>query len=150
MTNLAQKLTDLTEEIISDFPELFLIELLISGTDGNQRVLVLIDSESGLSIESCSMVSRKLSIKIEELELIEGKYNLEVSSPGIDRPLSKLRQYQKNIGRRLQIESLEGKTFDGILKSIVYEKKIVVSLGDTDETMLLEEIKKAKILISFN
>ena len=76
MTNLAQKLTDLTEEIISDFPELFLIELLISGTYGNQRVLVLIDSESGLSIESCSMVSRKLSIKIEELELIEGKYNL--------------------------------------------------------------------------
>ena len=150
MTNLAQKLTDLTEEIISDFPELFLIELLISGTDGNQRVLVLIDSESGLSIESCSMVSRKLSIKIEELELIEGKYNLEVSSPGIDRPLSKLRQYKKNIGRRLQIESLEGKTFDGILKSIVDEKKIVVSLGDTDETMLLEEIKKAKILISFN
>ena len=150
MTNLAQKLTDLTEEIISDFPELFLIELLIFGTDGNQRVLVLIDSESGLSIESCSMVSRKLSIKIEELELIEGKYNLEVSSPGIDRPLSKLRQYQKNIGRRLQIESLEGKTFDGILKSIVDEKKIVVSLGDTDETMLLEEIKKAKILISFN
>jgi ribosome maturation factor RimP len=150
MTNLAQKLTDLIEEIISDFPELFLIELLISGTDGNQRVLVLIDSESGLSIESCSMVSRKLSIKIEELELIEGKYNLEVSSPGIDRPLSKLRQYQKNIGRRLQIESLEGKTFDGILKSIVDEKKIVVSLGDTDETMLLEEIKKAKILISFN
>ena len=149
MITLVQKLTTELELIINEFPELFLVDLTVTGLSGNQRVLVLIDGEAGLSIESCSLISRKLSNRIEEEELIDGKFNHEVSSPGIDRPLSLTRQYKKNIGRKLKVETLEGEIFEGKLKEIE-EQTIVLSVNERDETMLLDKIKKAKVLISFN
>ena len=88
MITLVHKLTAELEIIINEFPELFLVDLTVTGVSGNQRVLVLIDGEAGLPIESCSLISRKLSNRIEEEDLIDGAFNLEVSSPGIDRPLS--------------------------------------------------------------
>ena len=149
MITLVQKLTAELELIINEFPELFLVDLTVTGVSGNQRVLVLIDGEAGLPIESCSLISRKLSNRIEEEDLIEGAFNLEVSSPGIDRPLSLPRQYKKNIGRKLKVETLEGEIFEGKLKEIE-EQTIVLSLKERDETMFLDKIKKAKVLISFN
>ena len=149
MITLVQKLSTELELIMNEFPELFLVDLIVTGFSGNQRVLVLIDAEAGLPIETCSLISRKLSNRIEEEDLIEGAYNLEVSSPGIDRPLSLPRQYKKNIGRKLKIETLEGEIFEGKLKEIE-EQTIVISLKERDETVFLEKIKKAKVLISFN
>jgi ribosome maturation factor RimP len=108
MITLVHKLTAELEIIINEFPELFLVDLTVTGVSGNQRVLVLIDGEAGLPIESCSLISRKLSNRIEEEDLIDGAFNLEVSSPGIDRPLSLPRQYKKNIGRKLKVNFRRG------------------------------------------
>ena len=166
MITLVQKLSAELELIMNEFPELFLVDLIVTGFSGNQRVLVLIDGEAGLPIETCSLISRKLSNRIEEEDLIEGAFNLEVSSPGIDRPLSLPRQYKKNIGRKLKIETLEGEIFEGKLKEIEEQTivlqflltslqifpllKFLFSLKERDETMFLDKIKKAKVLISFN
>ena len=109
----------------------------------------LIDSESGLPIEMCSLISRKLLSKIEEKELIEGTFNLEVSSPGIDKPISLPRQYKKYVGRKLVIETLVGEIFEGELKKIE-EQTIALYLKERVETIFLDKIKKAKVLISFN
>lgn len=147
--SLAQKLIFELELIIDEFPELFLVDLTVTGVSGKQLVLVLIDSESGLPIEMCSLISRKLLSKIEEKELIEGTFNLEVSSPGIDKPISLPRQYKKNIGRKLEIETLDGEIFEGELKKIE-EQTIALYLKERVETIFLDKIKKAKVLISFN
>ena len=146
---LAQKLIFELELIIDEFPELFLVDLTVTGVSGKQLVLVLIDSESGLPIEMCSLISRKLLSKIEEKELIEGTFNLEVSSPGIDKPISLPRQYKKNIGRKLEIETLDGEIFEGELKKIE-EQTIALYLKERVETIFLDKIKKTKVLISFN
>ena len=146
---LAQKLIFELELIIDEFPELFLVDLTVTGVSGKQLVLVLIDSESGLPIEMCSLISRKLLSKIEEKELIEGTFNLEVSSPGIDKPIFLPRQYKKNIGRKLEIETLDGEIFEGELKKIE-EQTIALYLKERVETIFLDKIKKAKVLISFN
>ena len=146
---LAQKLIFELELIIDEFPELFLVDLTVTGVSGKQLVLVLIDSESGLPMEMCSLISRKLLSKIEEKELIEGTFNLEVSSPGIDKPISLPRQYKKNIGRKLEIETLDGEIFEGELKKIE-EQTIALYLKERVETIFLDKIKKAKVLISFN
>ena len=146
---LAQKLIFELELIIDEFPELFLVDLTVTGVSGKQLVLVLIDSESGLPIEMCSLISRKLLSKIEEKELIEGTFNLEVSSPGIDKPISLPRQYKKNVGRKLEIETLDGEIFEGELKKIE-EQTIALYLKERVETIFLDKIKKAKVLISFN
>tara|TARA_A100001011_G_scaffold14993_1_gene15750 strand:+ start:449 stop:898 length:450 start_codon:yes stop_codon:yes gene_type:complete len=149
MVSLVQKLIAELELIIDEFPELFLVDLIVTGISGKQLVLVLIDSEVGLSIEMCSLISRKLLSKIEEKSLIEGAFNLEVSSPGIDRPISLPRQFKKNIGRKLEIETLDGETFKGKLKKIE-DQKIALYLRERVEIIFLNKIKKAKVLISFN
>ena len=145
---LVQKLIFELELIIDEFPELFLVDLTVKGVSGKQLVLVVIDSESGLPIEMCSLISRKLLTKIEEKDLIEGTFNLEVSSPGIDKPISLPRQYKKNIGRKLEIETLDGEIFEGELKKIE-EQTIALYLKERVETIFLDKIKKAKVLISF-
>ncbi len=149
MVSLVQKLIAELELIIDEFPELFFVDLIVTRVSGKQIVLVLIDSEVGLSIEMCSLISRKLLSKIEEKSLIEGAFNLEVSSPGIDRPISLPRQFKKNIGRKLEIETLDGETFKGKLKKIE-DQKIALYLRERVEIIFLDKIKKAKVLISFN
>ena len=146
---LVQKLIFELELIIDEFPELFLVDLTVKGVSGKQLVLVVIDSESGLPIEMCSLISRKLLTKIEEKDLIEGTFNLEVSSPGIDKPISLPRQYKKNIGRKLEVETLDGEIFEGELKKIE-EQTIALYLKERVETIFLDKIKKAKVLISFS
>ena len=146
---LVQKLIFELELIIDEFPELFLVDLTVKGVSGKQLVLVVIDSESGLSIEMCSLINRKLLTKIEEKDLIEGTFNLEVSSPGIDKPISLPRQYKKNIGRKLEVETLDGEIFEGELKKIE-EQTIALYLKERVETIFLDKIKKAKVLISFS
>ena len=145
---LVQKLIFELELIIDEFPELFLVDLTVTVVSGKKLVLAVIDSESGLPIEMCSSISRKLFAKIEEKDLIEGAFNLEVSSPGIDKPISLPRQYKKNIGRKLEIETLDGEIFEGELKKIE-EQTIALYLKERVETIFLDKIKKAKVLISF-
>ena len=91
-----------------------------------------------------------LTVKgVSEKDLIEGTFNLEVSSPGIDKPISLPRQYKKNIGRKLEVETLDGEIFEGELKKIE-EQTIALYLKERVETIFLDKIKKAKALISFN
>ena len=73
------------------------------------------------------------SLILEEEELMESKYTLEVTSPGVDFPLSSLRQYRKNVGRKLRITLKEGKDLKGVLKE-VDEQKILID----------KEVKKGK------
>ena len=146
---LVQKLIVELELIIDEFPELFLVELTVTGVLGKQLVLVLIDSELGLPIEMCSLISRKLLSKIEEKNLIDEAFNLTISSPGIDKPISLPQQYKKNIGRKLEVETLDGEIFEGKLKKIE-KQTIALYLKERVEIIFLDKIKKAKVLISFN
>lgn len=69
------------------------------------EVWVLVDSvENGVDLDACSRISRKLAANIEENDLIGGSYRLNVSSPGLSRPLSDKRQYEKNRGRLAKIK----------------------------------------------
>ena len=146
---LVQKLIVELEPIVDEFPELFLVDLTVTGVSEKQLVLVLIDSELGLPIDMCSLISRKFLSKIEEKDLIKGTFNLEVSSPGIDKPISLPRQYKKNIGRKLEVETLDGEIIEGELKKIE-EQTIALYLKERVEIIYLNRIKKAKVLISFN
>ena len=91
------------------------------------------DGDNGVTIDDCVKLSRAVGNYLEEEEVMDTKYTLEVSSPGIDIPLSSLRQYRKNIGRRLKISLAEGKDVKGILKEV-----------DENELLLDKEVKKGK------
>jgi ribosome maturation factor RimP len=82
----------------------FLVEVQVRNERGGKMVQLFIDTDRGITIEQCAEVSRDLSKVFDDERLFDGNYQLEVSSPGIDRPLRLLRQYPKNIGRRFRVK----------------------------------------------
>jgi ribosome maturation factor RimP len=102
-----QKLRDLVAEQVERVGA-HLIDLVVRGERGTRVVEVFIDSETGITSDLCSAVSREVEKAIDTAREIEGAYRLEVSSPGISRPLQYPWQYLKHIGRRVQVKLQPG------------------------------------------
>ena len=97
-----------------------LIEKDLFGAGKRKILRIFIDKDGGVSVENCASVSRYLSDELdkeENLNLIEDSYTIEVSSPGLDRPLKTKRDFERNLGRMLRIVQ-NGKSTKGILKSV--------------------------------
>jgi ribosome maturation factor RimP len=88
---------------------------------GKRKILrIFIDKDGGVSVENCASASRYLSEELDKEEyskLIDSAYTIEVSSPGLDRPLKNTRDFERNLGRTLRIAQ-NGKMVKGILKSV--------------------------------
>lgn len=151
----------MTEEIISEEPVYFLVDLRIKPTN---NVKVFLDGDSGITIEKCVQVNRKLYRKIEESAIYpDGDFSLEVSSAGLDEPLKLLRQYKKNIGRLVEIQLQDGTQKEGQLID-VSEEGIVLEVSSvkpsngkvpskkkeiSSQSFLFNNIKSTKIQIVF-
>jgi ribosome maturation factor RimP len=106
-------------EIISEEPVYFLVDLRIKPTN---NVKVFLDGDSGITIEKCVQINRRLYKKLEEAAFFpDGDFSLEVSSAGLDEPLKSLRQYKKNIGRRVEVQLADGTQKDGELRDVTEE-----------------------------
>ncbi len=149
MKNIESDVKAVIEEVLQSRDDLFLVDALLQGNGPNKRLIILIDGDSGVTIDDCAEVSRKFSKTFDGISQLE-HYLLEVSSVGVDRPLSMHRQYKKNVGRNIRVIDIEDKKIEGTL-SAVSEREIVLELsGSSDSrTIDIENIKKAKVLISF-
>ena len=94
---------------------------------GNWYLRVYVDKEGGITVDDCEVVSRALSDKLDEKDFIEEAYILEVSSPGLGRPLKKDKDFDRSIGKEVELKLYRAidkqKDFSGILKS--YDKDTV-------------------------
>ncbi|NQZ75200.1 MAG: ribosome maturation factor RimP [Ekhidna sp.] len=142
-----EEIKTLVNAAIAEDESLFLVDVIVKGNVGNQKVLIFIDGDNGLSIDQCSLVSRAVGNEIEDQDLMEGKYTLEVSSPGLDFPISLHRQYVKNIGRNLELETIAGEKIEGELIEVT-ESSILVK-SKSERSFLLDEIKQSKVKVSF-
>lgn len=120
---MSQKITELTTELVTPIVEKLGIELVdveFVKEGKNWFLRVYIDSTGGIDIEECGTVSEQLSEKLDELDPIEQPYFLEVSSPGVERPLKKPEDVKNAIGKNVNIklyEPLNGeKVYEGLLK----------------------------------
>ena len=147
-----EEISQFVHEIISDDPSLFVVRVILKGNAGNQRLIVLLDGDHGVTIDQCSSVSRQLAQILEEKELFEDKYFLEVSSAGVDFPLQNVRQYTKNIGRSLKVELNDASTISGLLKEVNNEM-IMIEVQEKKELrqhqINFNEISKSMVLVSF-
>lgn len=96
----------------ADLADCFTVDVELK--PGN-RLLVFIDSDSGITFEKCRKVSRYLETHIDAQGWLGEKYALEVSSPGIGRPLRFPRQYRNNIGRTIQVTLPDKSVSKGML-----------------------------------
>jgi len=116
------------EEILLEEPVYFLVDLRIKPIN---NIKVFLDGDSGITIEKCVQVNRKLYKKLEEAAFFPaGDFSLEVSSAGLDEPLKSLRQYKKNIGRLVEVQLQDGTQKEGQLTDVSEEGiKLEVSTG---------------------
>lgn len=150
-----EAIESIVAEIVGEREDLFLLEVKVSGHSGAQKIVVLIDGDKGIGVDDCSKISRRLGAILEEKDIFNGKYTLEVSSPGIDTPLINPRQYQKNIGRKMKV-NVGGQEHIGALKQVnttsivvLAENKINKKIEIKEVEIPFETIDKAKVLVSF-
>lgn len=126
-----------------------LIDLLVRGTRGSAVVEVFIDTEEGVTSDLCSLVSHDVARLIDRSGWFQGTYRLDVSSPGIDRPLRYPWQYKKHIGRLLGIRTRAsggGAQRSGRLTA-VRENGIMIAAkeGSPEELVLFNELTEAVV-----
>ncbi len=151
---LVQRIKELAESHLND-PSHFLVDVLISKYKPT-KIVVQLDGDKGVSIDACADVSRKLSEDLEILNLIEGAYNLEVGTPGLDVPLKLKRQYYANVGRSVKVQVKSRNYMEGKLLE-VSEEKIVVETPSKERKkelvkveILFSDIEKTIVTVSFN
>ncbi|ELY1684493.1 ribosome maturation factor RimP [Pseudomonas aeruginosa] len=123
-------------------------------SQGRHSVLrVYIDRPEGILIDDCEAVSRQVSGILDVEDPISGEYTLEVSSPGMDRPLFTLEQFAKHAGEQVKIRlrsPYEGRrNYQGILRG-VEEQDVVVLVGDHEYLLPIDSIDKANIIPRFD
>jgi ribosome maturation factor RimP len=137
----------------------FLVDLSMSSSKRNPTLILLLDTDEGISIDECAKISRKLGDEIEAKNIFETPFTLEVSSPGVDTPLTSERQYQKNLGRNLKITLIDGEKLIGKLEAItpdgieIFEEILRGKLKSTKKEstkITFAQIKQAQVLVSFN
>lgn len=150
--DIAAHLRAITEPVIArEGVELVDIELLGSGPATILRFLI--DKPGGVTLEDCTAISRAVEGILEVDDPLEGSYNLEVSSPGLDRPLKKPEDFAKFAGQRAQIKTFapvgDRKSFTGTLKG--YEDgHVVIDVGEGDERRVpVQSIAKAHLKYEF-
>ena len=152
--NIEKRVRELVEEKIKDKPNLFLVDVKMHS---NGKLVILVDGDQGIGIDDCVAISRHVGFHLEEENVVDTAYNLEVSSPGLDAPLTLSRQYLKNIGRNLAIKMADGTKREGKLSSItedaiIIEEKIKEKgkKAEAIESVIpIKQITETKVLISF-
>lgn len=150
--NIEEAIQSHVEGLIEGDPSLFIVEVALKGSFGNKRLTIALDGDNGISIETCVSVSRQLASYLEEEDLIEGKYHLEVTSAGVDQPLKSLRQYKKNVGRSLNVKLSDGQNVEGELKEVDNnEISLLIKIKKNEELIKVDfkEIDSSKVLVSF-
>ncbi len=123
--------------------------------EGRRWILrVYIDKEGGVTVDDCASVSRELGDLIEAKDIIDCHYVLEVSSPGLDRPLRKERDFIRSVGKMVRLKTSRPinnrRNFTGRLTNV--SEGIISLLVDNDNLVQLplEEIDKARLEYEFN
>lgn len=148
---LAQKFEE------EDYTDCFLVDIKLSPS---KKLEVLVDADGGITLDRCKKISRWLETHIDEGQWLGDTYILEVSSPGVGRPLKLLRQYRQNIGRTVETALKSGEVQSGKLIEVsdthfTIEYEIKVKEGKKNKKEIIqtvipyEDVTKTIVKISF-
>lgn len=131
--------------------ELVDVEYVKEGANWYLRVYA--DKEGGIAIDDCVLISRSLEEKLDAEDFIEDAYILEVSSPGLGRPLKKEKDFKRNLGEEVEIRTYRAidrqKEFVGILKSYDENTVTITYEDETEQTFDRKEIALIRQALDF-
>ena len=150
MNSTKQNILNTAQEI-SEKNNLLLLEVLFRGNERNHVIEIFIDGEDNLSADDCARISREINEVIEKNEFLNSAYRLDVSSPGVDRPLEYLKQYKKHINRKFEVRYKSGENKKDITAKLVkIEEDNLYFYSGREQVIKFEDIIKAKVLVSFS
>lgn len=144
-------LQDLIEPVVEK--EGFELVRVMTVGQANPTLQVMIDTLDGsdITVDDCAAVSHALSAVLDEKDPIESRYSLEVSSPGLDRPLTKLSHFVRWKGYEIKLETEEKvenrKRFKGKIIDVVGDN-IVIAAEDSQYTIPFNAVSKAKLVVT--
>ncbi len=139
------------KEIISDLTaaqDVELVDVELKGSPGNQVLRVFVDVEGGISLKLCAELSRDISDALDTDDIIPGRYRLEVSSPGTDRPLRTIADFRRNKGRRVSVSLIDGKVIEGYIREVT-ASDVLIDEGENEVQFSVMSVKLAKIILEF-
>jgi len=144
-----QQLIDLLKPVVEALGfEFWGLEYIAQGK--NSVLRVFIDSPNGIHVDDCAQVSRQISGVMDVEDPITSEYNLEVSSPGVDRPLFTLEHFSRYVGEFVDVKlryAFEGRRkFKGKLVGIEDDEDIVVHVDDYEYLLPIDAIDKANLI----
>jgi ribosome maturation factor RimP len=150
---LKDQISELVTPAVSDLG--FYLEDIHIATPGSHRIVTcIVDGDASLNLDQVTSVSRVISELLDEAAFMgETPFTLEVTSPGVDRPLTQPRHFAKNVDRLLKIIKLDGSEVTGrILSNTDHDVTLSVAVKKetTKQTISLSEIKRAVVEIEFN
>ena len=151
MATLEQRLQEMLQGAVEDLGcEHWGIECQRAGRF--MTVRLFIDKDGGVGVDDCADVSRQVSAILDVEDPIADKYNLEVSSPGLDRPLFTLEQFQRYVGEdiavHLRIPVLDRRKWQGKLEKIENDMLTLIVDGQ-EQVLIFGNIQKANVIAKF-
>lgn len=153
MASVQEKLYELIAPVVESLDcELWGLEYLTQGKQATLRIYIERDTEEGVGLHDCEKVSRQVSSVMDVEDPISSHYTLEVSSPGMDRPLFTLAQYKRSIGEKVVLKLSrkfeDRKKITGLIVSIENDE-VVLQVEDEEYLLPFELIEKANIVPTF-
>ncbi len=129
-----------------------LVDAELTGSGSQTLLRVYIDSPGGINVEDCALVSRQLSALLDVEDPIPGQYTLEVSSPGLDRPLVQRKDFERFTGAAIKVKLLQPvlgrRNFTGRLLGVEGDY-IVLEMDKESYELAFENIEKARLVPQF-
>ncbi len=146
-----EELKNFLENALNEESGLFLVEF--NFLKSNRLLKIFIDSVKGVTIDDCAKISRKLSAFVDENEnVVPQNFKFEVSSPGIEYPLSLPFQFEKNIGRYVSLKFNKEDELQIITKikiADIKDGKVYFQTKKNEYALTLDEIVEAKVIVEF-
>lgn len=148
------KLSDTLHALIAPVLRQFnadLIALELKGSKRNMIVRVVADQDGGISLPTCAAISRALSAELDITDLIPGRYRLEVSSPGVDWPLKTKRDFERHLGRLVNLRFQQGETVASVEGTIqaVSETDVTIAAGGEVVAVPLTSVAVGKLKLKW-
>ncbi len=134
-----------------EMEQVHLVELEIHGKSGNQVVNIYADTDQGITLAEITRLTREINDLLDMHDVIPGFYRLNVSSPGVDRPLKALWEFRKNLGRELRVvfrENEQEKELTGKLLA-AEEERILLQVKDEELSIPTASLIKARVQLKW-
>lgn len=148
----AGKIREIVKSVVDSFG--FMLDNIEYITQGKRWILrIFIDKEGGVTLDDCAHVSSELGRMLESEDVVSNAYVLEVSSPGLDRPLKSISDYSRYTGRLVKINTrqpyINMTSFKGRLISVEGEKIIIETDKEGVIEILFSDVANARLVVEF-